>query len=414
MWVLAVSSLLVAALRADHQQKTNPVEKVTSLLKKLQAEIEAEGKAEALAYDKYACFCKEQAGSKQYAIEKFTKAEELLKAQIEDKTASRDELNNEIGDLQADIAKGEAEMLDAQYIRGNTTAEYSERAAMLSKAISAIKRAIEALEASRNSVEANAALLKYDAVIKNSLALMGSENKDAMKLLKLMQQPPAKAYSFQSNEVIATLQSLLKVFKQKKVEADQSEQSDRQEHEMQAGARRNTIKGLEKSVGEKQEQSAALDEEINTHSTDLQETEAAHGADQNFLNDLTAKCEQKASDWDQRSTTRTQELTAITQAMEMLKNDVSKVYESSTGLGLVVRKRQAQAKRVEKPHFTATPQSNTPRPPAAVGGHWQWVPDKKASAHPVSFLQVDRPATAAKKAKAALKNAALVLPSIDV
>jgi hypothetical protein len=223
-----------------------------------------------------------------------------------------------------------------------------------------------------------------------------------MKLLKLMQQPQTKAYSFQSNEVIATLQSLLKVFKQKKVEADQSEQSERQEHEMQAGARRNVIKGLEKARGEKQEQSAELDEDINTHSTDLQETEAAHGADQNFLNDLTAKCEQKAKDWDQRSTTRVSELTAITQAMEMLKNDVSKVYESSTGLGLVVRKSQKAAKveKAEKPHFKAIPQSNTPRPPAAVGGHWEWVPDKAAHVRPVSFLQVDRPETAAKKAKA--------------
>jgi hypothetical protein len=296
---------------------------------------------------------------------------------------------------------------------------------MLTKAITAIKGAIEALEASRNDLVLTT-LHKYDAVIKNSLALAGSENKDAMKLLKLMQQPNSKSYSFASNEVIATLQSLLKVFKQKKVQADQEEQADRQAHEMQAGARRNTIKGMEKAKAEKQEQSAAIEEEINTHQTDLQETEAAHAADQNFLNDLTAKCEQKAADWDQRSTTRSNELTSITQAMEMLKNDVSKLYES-TGLGLVVRKSAEKAKvakkaklavksrvaekakvaeksRDEKPHFKAMPQSNTPRPPAAIGGHWQWVPDKPAKSsknvRTVSFLQVEKPATAAKKAKA--------------
>ena len=38
-----------------------PVEKVTELLKQLSADLEKEGKAEAAQYDKFSCFCKEQA-----------------------------------------------------------------------------------------------------------------------------------------------------------------------------------------------------------------------------------------------------------------------------------------------------------------------------------------------------------------
>ena len=87
----------------------------------------------------------------------------------------------------------------------------------------------------------------------------------------------------------------------------------------------NQIKALEKSKSEKSASSAELEEELNAHTTKLQQTEDAHAADQNFLNDLTAKCEQKAKDWDQRSSTRTAELTAISEALEMLKGDVSKM-----------------------------------------------------------------------------------------
>merc|ERR1719271_2362141 len=86
------------------------------------------------------------------------------------------------------------------------------------------------------------------------------------------------------------------------------EQATRQEHEMESGARSNQIKALEKSKSAKSASSAALEEELNAHTTKLQQTEDAHAADQNFLNDLTEKCEKKAQDWDQRSSTRTQEL----------------------------------------------------------------------------------------------------------
>ena len=61
------------------------------------------------------------------------------------------------------------------------------------------------------------------------------------------------------------------------------------------------------------------------HNTELQQTEDAHAADQNFLNDLTEKCETKAKDWDSRSTTRSAELKTIADALELLKGDVSKM-----------------------------------------------------------------------------------------
>merc|ERR1719502_2289056 len=172
---------------------------------------------------------------------------------------------------------------------------------------------------------------------------------DSKNLLKLLQQPDTShAYTYHSNEIISTLQSLLKNFKQKKVQVDNDEQATRQEHEMESGARSNQIKALEKSKSEKSASSAALEEELNAHNTMLQETEDAHAADQNFLNDLTTKCEEKAKAWDQRSSTRTAELTAISEALELLKGDVSKMY-GSNDLGLLtVRKVAAAIQEVDE------------------------------------------------------------------
>merc|ERR1719217_1966363 len=105
-------------------------------------------------------------------------------------------------------------------------------------------------------------------VILNSIALADSMGlvHDGKKLLKLIQQPDTShTYSYHSNEIISTLQSLLKNFKQKKVQVDNDEQATRQEHEMESGARSNQIKALEKSKSEKSASSAALEEELNAH-----------------------------------------------------------------------------------------------------------------------------------------------------
>merc|ERR1719421_2562805 len=282
---------------------------------------------------------------------------------------------------------------------------------MLSKAISALKRAIEALEASKKEMvnartDTPVALIKYKRVIKSSIALAESlhliEAGESHAILKLLQQP---SYSYKSNEVIATLQSLLKTFKQKKVQADQAEMTDRQSHEMTEGARRNTIKDMEKSVSEKSTLIASMEEDLNAYSTELQETEKAHEADQNFLNDLTSKCEEKASHWDQRSTTRTEELTTIAKCIEMLKNDVADLYGSSTGLGLVAKKKLAAVALAAKKPASPAPKE---------GGHWVWVPESEKvtfalesapESEAVSFLQVRAPSTeVAKKKVMALLN----------
>jgi len=95
---------------------------------------------------------------------------------------------------------------------------------------------------------------------------------------------------------------------------------------------------------------------------------------------LTQKCEDKAKTFDQRSNTRTQELTAIAKALELLKGDVSKMY-SANDLGLT----QTSAKAKALP--TAAP--------APVDAEAEDDFEEET----VSFLQLSRPETAAARKK---------------
>merc|ERR1719201_2303430 len=185
-------------------------------------------------------------------------------------------------------------------------------------------------------------------------------------------------YSLHSAEVVTTLKGLLKTFKQKKIQADNEEMHSRQEYEMAAAARANQIKALNKAVTEKSEQVAALEEEINAAETEKLETENAKNADRQFLDDLAAKCEQKAQIYDQRSSTRTAELTAIAEALELLKGDVSKMYPAND-LGLI-RKKAAVKKTALKQKISAI----KPLP-----GHWEFVFDQAPAKKEVAARRVE-------------------------
>ena len=62
---------------------------------------------------------------------------------------------------------------------------------------------------------------------------------------------------------------------------------------------------------------------IAAFSKELTETSATVTDDQNYLNDLTEKCNTKSKVWDQRSQIRLNELTAFTTALTLVKKMVS-------------------------------------------------------------------------------------------
>ena len=308
---------LVAALKADTKQqaKVNPVEKVTALLEKLQAEIESDGKAEAESYDKFACFCKEQADNKQYAIEKFNAQIDQLTATIADKKAKKATLDSEIIDHAAEIKKLNKEQDDAQSARDDEHDVYVTKSTDLATAIDRFDMAINSLQGSKDLMSGTKkSLLAQKSVVQEAVSL--AEAFSFPKESYAMLQGDPHGYAYHSNEIVATFENLYKDFREKKVECDKEEQSTLQAFEMETGARRNMITAEEKAKSEKSEMSAQLDSEINAHETELQQTTDAEAADQNFLADLTTQCETKAKEWDQRSTTRSAELKAIADALQ--------------------------------------------------------------------------------------------------
>merc|ERR1719163_1546115 len=223
----------------------------------------------------------------------------------------------------------------------------------------------------------------------------GHEAKHALSRAKRQSgvDPSGKAHAstFHAGEIIATLKSILKKAKKDKYDADKLEQEDRHDYELTSNARKNQINSLRHNAERKTSASAETEEEINALTTMLLETQAAHAADQAFLNDLEAKCEEKASDWDTRSKTRTSELTAISKALGLLAGDVSDTY-GANNLGLVAEVR-ATGRAPAPASAGAAAAAPAPAAPVAVDADddEDAFDDDLEDDAPPSFLQLQRP-----------------------
>lgn len=381
---LALTASGASALVADRSAVT-PVEKVVQLLKRLGEQIQVEGKEEAASYDKFACFCRDQSMHKVYNLEKSGVVVSELQAAVDNLGAEITQLDSDVATLKTEVEKEEGAATTAAESRKAAYEAFVAKHQPLEEGIEAIKEAVVYLEQSRDGVRGSpkvAALLKRvqtlatrastetSAAVSSKALVTNRALSDVLsKMAKareaawgihtdssasdgeeesLLQQKP-NAYEYQSNDVIQTLQELLKTFKTELTETEEQEAMDRHSDNMVAGARSNRIKALKSSIDKKEELNAQKGEEKSEKSRFLQEEITAKTADQAFLDELTKTCEDKAQAWDQRSTTRASELTTITEAMGTLQGMGDTYSVNKKLVGLVAKKRREAP---VKPHQT--------------------------------------------------------------
>jgi len=303
------------------------MEKVITLLKDLSAKVEAEGKKEAAQYDKYACFCKEQADEKLYSIEKSDAKISRLVAEIKALDTSIAELNSEVSDLSNKISGLETEIKTKTKKRNTQHDEYLTKAKDMNEAIEACGAAIEALKNSKKSMkdakvdfaQVQKAIAKVPllATVPGALALLSQ---------------PAK-FQYQSNDIIATLEGLQATFKSMKKDLDFDEHNTNSAFESDKLGLANEKKFAEKDKSEKEALAEEKTEALQTAKTDRDEEQKDRDADDTFMKQLTKDCEEKAEMFDQRSKTRAAELSTLAEATEELQKGAVPNFSANKKLG---------------------------------------------------------------------------------
>jgi len=340
---------LSAALGASGAAVT-PVEKVISLLAKLQAQVEEEGQKEAKAYDEYACFCKKQASDKLYSIENAKKTIGDLDADMLFYTGEMKELQTQIDAEDIKRIDTEGQMDKLVKSRKGTNDIYKDNKADLEGTISAVERATAAIKEQfagmGDTQSLKTKLLAYKTVVDAlTVVQFHPESEQFARIQAFLQsegEKPGKAhgYTFHSQDILKLLNDLRVNCKAKLGEIEEAEFKSRAEHDTKMVEKKNVLAVAVQNLEDAREAHAEADTKHSAADARRTKTNQDKGDNQGFLDDLTKKCEAKAVDWDDRSNTRQAELTAMAGALDELRKGVTENFGANKKLvGLIGARR---------------------------------------------------------------------------
>lgn len=347
--------LLVLCL-ASVAASESPVGKVITLLEELKTKVEGEGKEEAGTYDKFACFCKDTTDEKGKSIVKHQDKIDELSASMGEAVASREEKKSELKDRMKKRENLLTELKEAVFNCQAKSAEFAANVADLTKADESLKKAIKALKKAKGGrlfLETREAVTASLALADAMSLVTPAKQKAVAAFLQQGVDPENPDYKFRSNSIIETLESLSEDFTAKLDE----ENEERKKAKKACGE---TKTELTKDLDTNAEAMTTLKNDIEKLAKKIAEdreevvnTEDSLNDDQTYMKDLTARCEARARDWDQRSSMRGGEITALTEALAILKEG-PEGGKSVLDLEKEANKKKGRLLQVNAPKKTAT------------------------------------------------------------
>jgi len=321
-----------AAAAAD-ESKMAGVNKVIEMMENLQKQVLHEGEKEAATYDKFACFCKTMTNKKTAAIKKGRDQKDELSTAITKLSKDRDNLDKRITKLNKEIEVAEKDQAKLKGESDEAFALYEKNAADLSAAVYGLNGAIKAVGAGKGAsllqVQSMSSQVQTALMLADALGLKSAQSAGQI-FLQGAPEVEMENYKFHSSGIIETLEKLKGEFEAKKNEVDADEVKRVQEFTMAKQQFTDVVKAKNLDLSESQETKDQKIAEIAENSQELTTVSATLMDDQEYLSELSTGCSQKAKTWDARSKVRVQELTAITEAMDIVTATVAEKTSSST------------------------------------------------------------------------------------
>merc|ERR1719486_777585 len=328
---VAVVLFCLSAHVVDASEVT-PVQKVLQLMQGMLEQGKKEKHDEQVQFAAYKQFCDDTTVEKQRAIAEANEHIEVLKADIQKYTADAAQLTKEIAELDEDISIWNGDIKAATNVREIEKADYDATHKDYSESVDALQRAIAVLKKQAHDRK-QASFVQVSAL--KELSLIPADAKKAIDLF-LMQDgiqepeglavsaPEANAYEFQSSGVVEMLEKLLDKFIDERTTLEKEERNSVHAYEMLMQDLMAQIAQATQDRDEKAEAKATTLQHKADAEGDLKDTTSTRDADSKYLADLTATCEQKASDFESRQQLRADEIVAIEKAIEIISSGAVK------------------------------------------------------------------------------------------
>jgi len=306
------------------QAEVTPVQKVIQLLNGMLEKGKKEKHDEQVQFAAYKQFCDDTTVEKKRAIEEANEMIEILKADIQKYAADAEQLAKEIAEHEEDIAVWTGDIKAATKVREIEKADYDALHKDYSESIDALQRAIAVLKKQAYDRKQAASLVQVSAL--KDLNLVPEEAKRAIDTFFAQEPdeglavsaPEANAYEFQSHGIIEMLEKLLDKFIDEKTALEKEEMNSVHAFEMLV---QDLKAQIDQATQDRDEKAATKAKKLQAKADaegDLTDTTTTRDEDEKYLADLTATCEQKASDFESRQQLRAEEIEAIEKAIEII------------------------------------------------------------------------------------------------
>lgn len=345
---VAFLALLAGAASAH----VTPFAKVVKLIEGLQTEVEDEGKAEATTYGKFACFCKTTTKKKSDSVTRGSDKINSLSADIAEDTATKGEHATDLGERKVKQEKLSAD-LDAETARhAKEKATYEVEAADLMKAISSLKSAVKAMKESKPAAASLVEVTQSVALALAPFAASGKSSGLARKAMALVQQqaqqrvdPSDPRYAFHSTDIVELCEKLFTDFKGQKTDLDKEWGKTDKACIATKASLNGEMKSNKRAMAQAEKDIERLSKKIAQDRGSLVLADGDLKDDQLYLKDLTARCEERANDYDQRSQMRSDELKAFSAALGVLTKDVSSADAEANSRALLLQRAKSNPKK---------------------------------------------------------------------
>eukprot|EP00747_Dinoflagellata_sp_TGD_P089492 gnl/TRDRNA2_/TRDRNA2_164335_c0_seq8.p1 gnl/TRDRNA2_/TRDRNA2_164335_c0~~gnl/TRDRNA2_/TRDRNA2_164335_c0_seq8.p1 ORF type:complete len:706 (-),score=287.50 gnl/TRDRNA2_/TRDRNA2_164335_c0_seq8:75-2192(-) len=308
-----VLCLLLFATSASAGSSGHPIQKVVTLLQDLAADVESEGKDEAVAFSKFEYWCKNSVKSLKKAIEDNTLTKSTLEDKIDAKTKEKKTLEEEIEALEKEIADYQASAKKAKAQRKKDNERYEDAKKNIEDTIQAEKDVLKAMKESQAS-----ALVQMKQVLGMPLMLEQLSDEDRDALVDYAAKPKAKKYNFKGGNIIELMKQLEMKFEDDLTELEKEETNSINAYNLAKKARDNALDAADDSKDAKESLLSEVKTDLEGAKGDLKDTEEELDADTTSLEDTEKTCATKRDEWNERSAVRKGELDAIAAAIKIM------------------------------------------------------------------------------------------------
>jgi len=347
-WVIVVLAAAVAsvAISADD----HPVVSVIELLKNLKETADQEGKAEELTFVKFERWCANSGSSLTKAIAVGKESIDELESTISAKAAQEKTLTTQIAGLGEEIVKYQAASLEATNERETAAALYTTADQDTASTITAIANVLDTLQENQEAMGGAMLQTKLQKLLAFPMILekvsdeqraalisqargepmggeamggeaMGGEPTAAAPAEVLAKGDAAaheKTYKFKSGTVIELLKELKMKFEDDKVEGTKEETASQNAYSLTKQAQDAAEQAATDSKTQKSTTLGEVQGDLSQAKTDLSDTVQTLQADSDNLDSTKKSCNEKRSEWAERSTIRENEMKAMDAAIQIL------------------------------------------------------------------------------------------------